>query len=233
MYPRGTGKGIMNRPSFAMAALVGLLASLLVSTACSSPAVGKHHHHSKSPRPTTASPTVPDTGSPAPAPTGTGGLVVLHDPGHVTYDRKLAAGQCHASSTTPDTSRPDGACTPGGIDPAVTPATLHSTICVSGYTKTVRPPVSETGPLKRAQYVSYGIPTGTVSELDHLVPLELGGNNTLSNLWPEQGPTSGNPKDQVENDLHAAVCSGKVQLLAAQQAIASDWTTAEHVLGLK
>jgi hypothetical protein len=41
-----------------------------------------------------------------------------------------------------------------------------------------------------------------------------------------------NPKDKVENDLNDAVCSGKVSLDAARQAIASDWTTAEHVLGL-
>jgi hypothetical protein len=76
------------------------------------------------------------------------------------------------------------------------------------------------------------VPAGTTSELDHLVSLELGGSNDEANLWPEIGKVP-NPKDTVENDLHDAVCSGKVTLAAAQQAIASDWTTAEQRLGLK
>ena len=127
--------------------------------------------------------------------------------------------------------RPDPTCTPGAIDPAVTQADIQTTICRSGYTATVRPPVSETDKLKREMYTAYGIPTGTASELDHLVSLELGGANDASNLWPEVG-SQPNPKDSVENDLHKAVCSGKVTLAAAQQAIASDWQTAESVLGI-
>jgi hypothetical protein len=80
-------------------------------------------------------------------------------------------------------------------------------------------------------YRAYGIRSGTVSELDHLVSLELGGANDAANLWPEVGGVP-NPKDKVENDLHKAVCSGKVALAAAQKAIASDWMTAEKELGL-
>jgi len=53
----------------------------------------------------------------------------------------------------------------------------------------------------------------------------------VANLWPEVGKLP-NPKDKVENDLHKAVCSGKVTLAAAQQAIASDWMTAEAKLGV-
>lgn len=156
---------------------------------------------------------------------------MLHDPGHVTYSSHPSG--CHARGTTPETVLPDARCTPGGIDPAVTQADIGQTICVPGYTKTVRPPLSETAPAKRSQYVAYGLAAGTVTELDHLVALELGGDNDIGNLWPELGPTSGNPKDTVENDLHAAVCSGRVKLADAQLAIATDWTTAEHKLGLK
>lgn len=80
-------------------------------------------------------------------------------------------------------------------------------------------------------YTAYGLASGTVSELDHLVPLELGGANDAANLWPEVGKLP-NPKDKVENDLRDAVCSGKVSLASAQKAIASDWVTAEKLLGL-
>ncbi|GHE14236.1 hypothetical protein GCM10010339_84100 [Streptomyces alanosinicus] len=51
---------------------------------------------------------------------------------------------------------------------------------------------------------------------------------------PGHKPGSGvnNLKDPVETKLHTAVCSGKVTLKAAQQAIVSDWTTALSSLGL-
>ena len=152
------------------------------------------------------------------------GLLQVHDPGKVTG---TAPASCHALSGP----RPDPSCTPGAIDPAVTQANIKMTICASGYTTKVRPSSSATNRLKAQMYKSYAIATGTVSELDHLVPLELGGANDAANLWPEVGKLP-NPKDKVENDLRDAVCSGKVQLAAAQTAIASDWMTAEAQLGV-
>jgi hypothetical protein len=113
----------------------------------------------------------------------------------------------------------------------VSAATIDRTICIKGYTATVRPPQSETGPVKRSMYPAYGIPVGTVSELDHLIPLELGGDNDTANLWPEVGKIP-NPKDLVENALRAAVCSHKITLDLAQTAIAADWTTARSRLGV-
>ena len=80
-------------------------------------------------------------------------------------------------------------------------------------------------------YPAYREPHSKKTELDHLVSLELGGANDAANLWPEYPPTP-NPKDKVENALHAAVCDGRVKLTAAQNAIASNWETAEQVLGL-
>lgn len=156
----------------------------------------------------------------------TGGLLAVHDPKQVTYSTRI--GTCHALPGP----RPDPQCTPGAFDPAVTQANISTTICRSGYTATVRPPVEQTDRAKRTLYLDYGVPSGTTSELDHLISLELGGSNDTANLWPQIGKVP-NPKDKVENDLHDAVCSGKVTLLAAQQAIASDWTTAEQRLGLR
>ena len=62
-------------------------------------------------------------------------------------------------------------------------------------------------------------------ELDHLVPLELGGSNDMKNFWVEAGKIP-NPKDKVENQLHAMVCAGKISLHNAQLDIAHNWTTA-------
>lgn len=114
----------------------------------------------------------------------------------------------------------DQACTPGDI---LKDATAQK-ICVSGYAKSVRNvPVSE----KNQVYAAYGIRTHSTGqyEVDHLVSLELGGSNDISNLWPEAAsPKPGfHEKDQVENYLHDQVCSGKMTLKQAQIKIATNW----------
>jgi hypothetical protein len=132
-------------------------------------------------------------------------------------------GSCHAIGTGLY-SRPDPACTPGALNPAVTQATIDRTICVDGWTETVRPPESITEQEKAASIAAYG-DTGSLSdyEYDHFVPLELGGaTNDPRNLWPEPG-ASPNPKDTVEDELRSEVCDGQVSLIAAQREIVKDW----------
>jgi hypothetical protein len=162
--------------------------------------------------------------------------------GHYAVQAQPAPGSCHYGSQDGQ-PLPDPRCTPGAVSPAVTQADLDSTVCrKGGYTGGVRPPASVTGREKKANAASYDY-TGSLgdAEYDHLVSLELGGDpNDPANLWveppsPGHKPGSGvnNPKDKVEATLHTAVCSGKVTLAAAQQAIATDWVTADQKLGLK
>lgn len=128
---------------------------------------------------------------------------------------------------------PDPVCTPGTTNPAVTQASITDTICKTGWTTTVRPSTSVTGKLKTRIAAAYSLPAGTEGELDHLVSLELGGAPTdPANLWVEPGRIP-NPKDTVENQLHAAVCTGLIPLTTAQKAIAGDWTTAFDTAGLQ
>src|SRR5207249_79764 len=95
-------------------------------------------------------------------------------------------------------------------------------ICVVGYTDGVRDVSSET---RDAVFTEYDLSGATRSdfEVDHLVPLELGGSNDLANLWPEPLRSSdGNgalDKDSIENQLHDLVCSGQVALSDAQAAV--------------
>lgn len=140
---------------------------------------------------------------------------------------------CHAVGKLPDP-----VCTPGSVNPAVTQATIKQTICKVGWTATVRPPASDTGPIKVTAMRSYGeaaASSGT-TEFDHLVPLELGGSDDVTNLWPEPSDLPGhgfnNSKDLVENALKSAVCSGKVPLDTARLAIAVNWATARAKLGV-
>jgi hypothetical protein len=68
---------------------------------------------------------------------------------------------------------------------------------------------------------------GRTIEIDHIVPLELGGSNDIANLYPEpgSGDASYHVKDELENKLHDLVCAGAITLRAAQRQIAADWRT--------
>ncbi len=69
--------------------------------------------------------------------------------------------------------------TPGVANGAVTQTNIGSTVCQSGWTKTIRPPVDYTSALKARQMRAYGDkgPLSAYQE-DHLISLELGGDPT-------------------------------------------------------
>ena len=111
-------------------------------------------------------------------------------------------------------------CTPGANIQGIT----KDQICVSGYAKSVRNvPESE----KDQVYAEYGITSHQTGEfeVDHLISLELGGSNDITNLWPEAAePKPGfHEKDKVENYLHKQLCNGSIGLEQAQQEISTNW----------
>jgi hypothetical protein len=138
---------------------------------------------------------------------------------------------------------PDPVLTPGALNPAVTQATIGSTICVSGWTATIRPPSSYTGALKIEQIAQYGYTDTSTSdyEEDHLISLELGGAPTdPRNLWPEPytaslsdgRPTGAHTKDGLETKLKNEVCSGAILLATAQAEIGDHWVHAYYGIQL-
>lgn len=118
---------------------------------------------------------------------------------------------------------PDARTTPG--------ATLEVTaedVCTAGYSKLVRSVPSR---VKEEVYAEYGIASHEPGEyeVDHLISLELGGSNSVRNLWPQSyrtQPWNAHEKDKLENRLHRMVCDGTIDLKTAQRAIASDWIAA-------
>ncbi len=148
-----------------------------------------------------------------------------------------------AVSTARLPGEPDAALTPGALNPAVTQATIHSTICISGWTATIRPSSSFTTALKINQIAKYGYgDTRTSSyEEDHLISLQLGGAPAdPRNLWPEpytatlaDGRSTGaRTKDGFETRLKSAVCAGTITLAAAQGEIGVHWVHAYYGIAL-
>jgi hypothetical protein len=105
---------------------------------------------------------------------------------------------------------PDSQCTSGAVQ-----STNAEAICTPGWASRHRHVTAAT---RRLVYRRYGLEW----EVDHRVPLELGGSNRISNLSPEHHPKQ---KDGLENRLHQQVCSGRMRLRTARVFL-GDWRLA-------
>jgi hypothetical protein len=117
---------------------------------------------------------------------------------------------------------------PGALYAGVTQANIATTICVSGWTATVRPSTSYTQGLKKLMLSRAGVdPKEAVKyELDHFVPLAIGGHpRSEDNLWLQRwdGEWNARVKDRLERKLQVMVCAGRITLHAARTAVQDDW----------
>ena len=111
---------------------------------------------------------------------------------------------------------------PGALDSGVTQQTIHATICQRGYTAQVRPSRKATDDIKHRLITGLrGVPQDY--ELDHLIPLGLGGHPTsASNLWLQPWSEAA-MKDRDEARLHREVCAGRMTLEQAQHEMVATW----------
>jgi hypothetical protein len=67
--------------------------------------------------------------------------------------------------------------------------------------------------------------TASLFEIDHLIPLALGGSDELANLWPQPYlPLPGaKQKGTADTWLLKQVCAGKITLGAAQRETRTNW----------
>ncbi len=149
--------------------------------------------------------------------------VVAAPPGHVCTP--------HISNGVP---LPDPVCTPGAVNPTLTADILrdpdYRTSCNRDHATTARQKARTYG-WYDVQKPLHNVGQNQICELDHLVSIELGGADTLDNIWPQCGPDAVTlreryfkQKDLVENYLAAQVKAGAIELEEAQRVIASDWT---------
>ena len=129
---------------------------------------------------------------------------------------------------------PDPKCTPGAVNNTLTVEVLRDPNFRTGCVRDNATSASQ----KASTYTLYHIPhpahnQGVMQtcELDHLISLELGGADSIDNIWPQCGPDGVvlrqrffKQKDAVENYLAKQVRDGVMNLKDAQQGIAEDWT---------
>ena len=122
--------------------------------------------------------------------------------------------------------RPDRHLTPGA-----TRSTREDEVCSTRRTSQFR----GIGGISKATVLArYGLPRSVsyFYEDDHLIPLELGGSDSIENRWPQpwRGSWSAKVKDRLENRLRFLVCEARgsrhLALSEAQAAIATDWIAA-------
>lgn len=137
----------------------------------------------------------------------------------------LLATACWAGPKAPP-EVPDPRLTPGDCR---TDITLEE-LCKTKWGKDAR---KVTAAMKLQVFHSYGY-TGNADrsckgkrhwEIDHSCSRELGGKDTVENLWPQcyAGTWNAVMKDRLENRLHKEVCAGTLTLIEAQDGIKSDW----------
>jgi hypothetical protein len=164
----------------------------------------------------TSSPKPKSTPKPKPKPKPKSDPVLAKVGAARSLGRRTKGSHCHVRGPLPDPR-----CTPGSVFGRSVPKLF----CVSGYTKHVR---HVTEGMKDRVYAEYGVTSHRRGqyEVDHLVPLELGGSNTIANLFPELAtPRPGfHDKDELENRAHARACAGQGDWRAMQRRIAKDWT---------
>ena len=114
------------------------------------------------------------------------------------------------------------------LNPDVRQDNLETTTCLHGWTRTVRPPVSYTGDIKRSLMAEIGVPPEGESDviLDHRIPIVLGGSPDDPRNFMLQPADESKDKDRVEVCLARTVCAGRISIAQAQRAIWENWRTA-------
>jgi len=98
-------------------------------------------------------------------------------------------------------------------------------LCISGYSGTVR---NVSNKKKKQIFDTYGInPRSDKFEIDHRVPLSIGGSNDKLNLWPQSyttEPFNAHDKDRLEVNVLRQICDGIISVEEGQKIFTDpDW----------
>lgn len=135
---------------------------------------------------------------------------------------------------------PDPKVTPGATLPYIEADSSAKPHVVGGIEYNVCAKDFRTGPFRKVdesekkkaceEYGAKNCP-GKNWEIDHLISLEIGGSDSIKNLWPQPIREARIKDHEVEDVLPKLVCSGKITLKQAQACISSDWVTCAKKYG--
>ena len=114
------------------------------------------------------------------------------------------------------------------LTPGATVVVGREAMCTPGYSRGVRYVPADVHRQVFREYGLIDVPTRDY-EVDHLIPLSIGGSNDIANLWPQSRrthPWNAGAKDALEARLHELVCFGNLDLRTAQEVIRGDWIAA-------
>lgn len=82
--------------------------------------------------------------------------------------------------------------------------------------------------MERKVFKRYRIPWSRRAEfkIDHLIPVELDGADTIDNLWPQSRrvkPYGAERKEFLTQHLLTQIAAGKMSIARAQEEISEDW----------
>jgi len=122
---------------------------------------------------------------------------------------------------------PDPVLTHGATNLNVTQENIQQTVCVKGYTKTIRPPAHFTNKVKKRQLCEYGYTDTNPKYYEevHLTPPSIGGNpSDPRNLWPKPQISAwdAGKKAQLKFGTYRMVCAQESTLAEVQQAVATN-----------
>lgn len=88
--------------------------------------------------------------------------------------------------------------------------------------------IGVTEAMERTVFDRYHIPWERRPDfkVDHLIPVELGGADTIDNLWPQSlsiKPYNAQRKELLTQRLLVRITSGQMTLAQAQKEISEDW----------
>ena len=111
----------------------------------------------------------------------------------------------------------------GVANPNVTQENIHDTICIVGFTATIRPPTSYTSPLKLKLCKQQNCGDVSKYELDHRIALTDGGApSDPNNLWLQPYPEA-YQKDRLEIVLNKKICNYELTLVQGQAMLKGNW----------
>jgi hypothetical protein len=128
---------------------------------------------------------------------------------------------------------PDPKLTPGVVNPVIIADLSKASHIVNGVEANMCAKDFRTGPYRATsestkkkvcrEYGAADCPDPKSGEIDHLVPLEIGGLDSIQNLWWQPAPDYHIKDHRVEDKLPKLICSGKIGLKEAQHCIITDW----------